>query len=555
MSIKVNRKIGSGSYGRVYAVEYQKEKYAAKLSHADKDVTGIINIKEVDLLGRLEHPNINRISFALNKSTTNGKKSVLWRKVAARSDKDMRVDQIAILTQLADYDLGDFIYSEDNNRDYNYFRKAKVFMRHILLALHYIHNKYDLIHLDIKPGNIVVFDKNYKKDFGDAKYEPGSVTTKLIDFGLSMFFSYQQYMDTNVITSWYRSPEICLELGNYNHTADIWSTACVFFELITKEPLFSVKSKKKENPAMLSKMLNQYNKLKKSYLFQKIKKKHPKLCRKLDHGLTINEMVMAEMVDELPESFNQSPGNLTDFIDLLSWMLEPDTFRRPSALDCLNHPFFKNHSLEIESTIASYTLTDYRDTFSVHSNTRRAYIFDEVNEIYKNRRDLFWYEHRILFNSLSLYDQFIHYSQNNEVEFENYILKYVNRNRDGYLFVFYSCIYLSMKFFNNIDFSFHKLCPKINFKKALRSGDKKINNKHVHKTYQSLEFNMLMHLFNWRVFFPNVYEVANYFNYRLNSAQIYDLLKYYLSLSSKDDYSARKVFFQFYNEKIKNITM
>jgi len=42
-----------------------------------------------------------------------------------------------------------------------------------------------------------------------------------------------------VITLWYRAPEILLGAIDYFTPCDIWSAGCIFAEMITKKPLFT----------------------------------------------------------------------------------------------------------------------------------------------------------------------------------------------------------------------------------------------------------------------------------------------------------------------------
>ena len=43
---------------------------------------------------------------------------------------------------------------------------------------------------------------------------------------------------TNIVTLWYRAPEILLGCSEYNTAVDIWSVGCIFAELYLKKPLF-----------------------------------------------------------------------------------------------------------------------------------------------------------------------------------------------------------------------------------------------------------------------------------------------------------------------------
>ena len=64
---------------------------------------------------------------------------------------------------------------------------------------------------------------------------------KLCDMGNACYVD-KHYSDV-IQTREYRSPEVILE-GVYDETADIWSLACMIFELITGDYLFDPKKGK-----------------------------------------------------------------------------------------------------------------------------------------------------------------------------------------------------------------------------------------------------------------------------------------------------------------------
>ena len=62
---------------------------------------------------------------------------------------------------------------------------------------------------------------------------------KLADFGLARTFGVPMRTYTHeVITLWYRSPEILLGGKHYAPAVDMWSVGCIFAEMVTRKPLF-----------------------------------------------------------------------------------------------------------------------------------------------------------------------------------------------------------------------------------------------------------------------------------------------------------------------------
>lgn len=81
-----------------------------------------------------------------------------------------------------------------------------------------------VIHRDLKPQNILVD-------------EHGSL--KIADFGMARAFSVPVPRYTHeVVTTWYRAPEILFGCKMYALPIDCWSTGCIFAELATSAALF-----------------------------------------------------------------------------------------------------------------------------------------------------------------------------------------------------------------------------------------------------------------------------------------------------------------------------
>jgi cyclin-dependent kinase len=62
---------------------------------------------------------------------------------------------------------------------------------------------------------------------------------KLADFGLARAFGIPLRSYTHeVVTLWYRAPEVLLGSKLYSTTVDIWSIGCIFGEMVLKSALF-----------------------------------------------------------------------------------------------------------------------------------------------------------------------------------------------------------------------------------------------------------------------------------------------------------------------------
>lgn len=81
------------------------------------------------------------------------------------------------------------------------------------------------MHRDLKPQNLLV-----SKDG----------ILKLADFGLARASGIPVKSFTHeVVTLWYRPPDVLLGSKNYNTSIDIWSVGCIFAEMSNLKPLFA----------------------------------------------------------------------------------------------------------------------------------------------------------------------------------------------------------------------------------------------------------------------------------------------------------------------------
>ena len=194
-------KVGEGTYGVVYKARdrLSGEVVALKKIRLEADDEGVPStaIREISLLKALRHPNVVAL-------------------------KDIQHDEykLHLVFEYLDHDLKKYMNAYGAPLPQP---TIKSYLFQILSALAYCHT-HRVLHRDLKPQNILI-DR------------AGSL--RLADFGLARAFGLPMKTYTHeVVTLWYRAPEILLGTKHYSTPVDIWSVGCIFAEMAQKRPLF-----------------------------------------------------------------------------------------------------------------------------------------------------------------------------------------------------------------------------------------------------------------------------------------------------------------------------
>jgi len=198
------KKLGEGTYANVYLGHLRddpKTLVAIKKIKIQKEYTeGMAPdaIRELKHLQEISHPNI--ISL-----------------LSVFSSKDQNLNLVLEYLPLGDLEM---LIKDVEGVRYG-AADIKAWMGMLSRAIWFCHESF-VLHRDIKPNNLLIA-------------ADGEV--KLADFGLARSFSDPyRVMTSNVITRWYRPPELLFGAKHYSGAVDIWSVGLVFAELVIRTP-------------------------------------------------------------------------------------------------------------------------------------------------------------------------------------------------------------------------------------------------------------------------------------------------------------------------------
>lgn len=278
-------KIGEGTYGVVYKAKDRVtgEIIALKKIRLEAEDEGIPStaIREISLLKELQHPNIVRLYDVVH---TERKLTLVFEYLDQDLKKYLDVCERGLETSI-----------------------LKSFLYQLLKGIAYCH-QHRVLHRDLKPQNLLI---NREGEL------------KLADFGLARAFGIPVRSYTHeVVTLWYRAPDVLMGSRKYSTPVDIWSIGCIFAEMVNGRPLFAGTSE-----------ADQLDKI-----FRHLGTPTPDIYPGI-----------VDLPDYNPDTpLYEAPGSLMDLVpnldtmglSLLDMMLKYDPAKRITALDAMAHPYF-----------------------------------------------------------------------------------------------------------------------------------------------------------------------------------------------------------------------
>ncbi|KAH9246996.1 hypothetical protein BASA81_015427 [Batrachochytrium salamandrivorans] len=210
------RQVGKGTYGEVFLGENVSTKQVVALKKVSVQHNDLKHrhrglplnaLREIRLLKspKCQHPNIVKLL-----------------EVASEEEGMGKQDSFCYLVfEYVEHDLAGVLDSSEVELP---LPAVKCLFHQLLLALEFLHS-HSICHRDLKCSNLLVTSRN---------------VLKLGDFGLAreLLENDSRRLSLNVITLWYRAPEVLLGDTKYTTLVDMWSAGCILVELLKRSPLF-----------------------------------------------------------------------------------------------------------------------------------------------------------------------------------------------------------------------------------------------------------------------------------------------------------------------------
>ena len=283
-------KLGEGAYGTVYLAEDSKNnniKVALKQLKGGTVEEGvpISCLREISLLKELSHINIVKLMDVIHLNSS-----------------------ITLVFEYVETDLKELLKKNDNKPLPPKLYKSLLYQ--LLKGIQNIH-KMKILHRDIKSENLLISKDN---------------VLKITDFGLARGYGLPiKNFRNDVVSLWYRSPDILLGNEQYERSVDMWSIGCIFGEMVTGTIFF--------------KGFSENDQLRK--IFEILGTPNEKWYKFYMEYPGWEKQALTEV--SLPKKWKDVLPDLDDNgIDLISKLLELDPEKRILAPEALEHPFFKD---------------------------------------------------------------------------------------------------------------------------------------------------------------------------------------------------------------------
>ncbi|KAK7389470.1 hypothetical protein VNO78_24545 [Psophocarpus tetragonolobus] len=218
-------KVGEGTYGKVYKA---REKGSGKLvalkkTRLEMDEEGVppTALREVSLLQLL-----SQSLYIVRLLSVEHVDKIPKAHKASGNPNPQTKPVLYLVFEYLDTDLKKFIDSHRKGPNPRPLPHSLVqsFLFQLCKGVAHCHS-HGVLHRDLKPQNLLL------------DHHKGIL--KIADLGLARAFTVPLKSYTHeIVTLWYRAPEVLLGSTHYSTAVDIWSVGCIFAEMVRRQPLF-----------------------------------------------------------------------------------------------------------------------------------------------------------------------------------------------------------------------------------------------------------------------------------------------------------------------------
>ena len=304
-----------------------------------------LNIKNYEIDDLIERPRVASVPKVNIELSSRRKNSELKLK-NKKKEEDNSEESEEPKDDDDDEDIRDFIESNLPRYDINLLEYSKSIQSYIKERNRILHDKNyrrfsitrneALSKAKTDDEKIEIYKKLNDEYNSRGKEIDPSIEVKICDIGNACWFNY--HFSTIIQTRQYRSPEVLIGV-NYNETSDMWSLACIVFELVTGDFLFQPEKGETftKNDDHVAKFIQTLGKMPKN--FAKRGEYYNKFFTKEGKMRRVKEIKHIGIKDILVKKYHFKEFEAQALAEFLLPMLEFYPERRASAREMLRHPW------------------------------------------------------------------------------------------------------------------------------------------------------------------------------------------------------------------------